>query len=301
MVSPNTIGTPELSFSDAVTDIGDFDSIVISAVHKSSNPLSELSVCSHARKPTQFGLEKREQISMNQAIATRGFLMFPLKVLVKFAHQSVSIPATLRLFITTKNAELTKHAMKAAHIGIAAAACSVFILVFLSATWTDSSKTSELLVLGPLGPNFGFVLGLSGADAVLAQLHYDHLNHKRIHHHVASAVAQLSGRKADAQERANLRWRQGRLQELSSDSEAASDLDADDPKFSNRIWKHQEPENNTFADLEVVLYYLDEAQKTCQLTDYFRIEDMYGTVQGKKKTYSKTMVPISQMIPAQKR
>lgn len=141
--------------------------------------------------------------------------------------------------------------MKAAHIGIVCVVCSLSTLIFISVNWINSSTTSSLLAVGPLGPNFGFVLGLSGANAVLAQLRYAHLTHVRTRHHAKSQSLPLLDRKAYRRENVGVRSRQGRLQQLSSGSESESDLDADDPRFSNRIWKHQEPENNTFADLQV--------------------------------------------------
>ena len=131
--------------------------------------------------------------------------------------------------------------------------CTICILTFLSVTPKDDSPDS-LLVLGPLGlDNFGFVLGLSGADSVLAQLRYTHMEH--IHRrprrppHTTSQPGELTLVKRFARPKRTIDQFQGRMQELSSQGD--DELDADDPRYSNRVWKHQEPENNTFADLEV--------------------------------------------------
>jgi hypothetical protein len=123
---------------------------------------------------------------------------------------------------------------------------------------SDIAAPNELLVLGPLGAsNFGFVLGLNGPDSVLAQLQYHHLNReladsKRVEFYQNHRAKDRQNRIQESDPVVSRSTKQkapelGRMQELSS----KSDLDADDPKYSSRVWRHQEPENNTFADLEV--------------------------------------------------
>jgi hypothetical protein len=136
---------------------------------------------------------------------------------------------------------------------------SIIAVAYLT---SDISAKNELLVLGPLGAsNLGFVLGLDGPDSVLAQLQYNHFNReledsKRVDFHQKHRAKDRQNRiqeSSQALSRGTKRTEPvlGRMQELSSQS----DLDADDPKYSSRVWRHQEPENNTFADLEVRIEY----------------------------------------------
>ena len=138
-------------------------------------------------------------------------------------------------------------------IGVCVA--SIMAAVYLT---SDIAARNELLVLGPLGAsNLGFVLGLRGPDSVLAQLQYNHLNREledskraEFHHKYRAKGRQHTIRESNsvvAQARNRAAPQLGRMQQLSS----KSDLDPDDPLYSNRVWRHQEPENNTFADLEV--------------------------------------------------
>jgi hypothetical protein len=135
---------------------------------------------------------------------------------------------------------------------------SVMVVIYLT---SEIAAPNELLVLGPLGAtNFGFVLGLNGPNSVLAQLQYNHLNREleAAKHVEFQQKHRAKARQSSIQESTPAVFRStkrtarealGRMQQLSS----KSDLDPDDPKYSNRVWRHQEPENNTFADLEVRL------------------------------------------------
>ena len=139
-------------------------------------------------------------------------------------------------------------------------ACLVLGVIF---TNIQPEGPSELLVLGPLGANpLGFVLGLSGADSVLAQLQVNHLNHvlshphdKNVLHRQAGILGQIKSDRIDSGSHKKDvildELSPSRTQKLSLSSSKDESRDADDLDHSAILWRHHKPDSNAFDDVKV--------------------------------------------------